>query len=74
MWKIVVWNQNGTVSPEPTQFFYGGSLTCFERLSFQVQIEMKQTPFTGTKLDTVHTGGNTYQQKNYRWKTSVQTS
>ena len=38
-----------------TSFFF----THFDRLRFQVQIEMKQTPFT--KMNTEHTGVFTYQ-------------
>ena len=46
------------------QYFYNGSFICFDRLSFQVQNEKNQTPFTLNKLNTVHNGVFTYQPNN----------
>ena len=53
-------NFSGTNIAELKQSFYNGSFKYFGRMGFQVQIEKKQTPFTVTKLNTVHTGVFTY--------------
>ena len=55
---------------ESNQYSYNGSFTFFDRLSFWVQIEKKQTPSTVFKLNTVHTGVFTYQPKFYDCNTS----
>ena len=34
-------------------------------MNFQVEIEKNQTPYTVTKLNTVHTGVFTFQQNKY---------
>ena len=49
-------NLNGTDSAKVNQFSCKGSITFSDRLSFCVQIEKKQTQFSVTKLNTVHTG------------------
>ena len=65
--KVVIRNLNGTDSTELNQYSYNDSVTHSDRLSFQVQIEKNQTPFTVTNLYTVHTGVFNYQPKNYDW-------
>ena len=62
--KNFVRNLNGTDNAELNQYSQNGSFTYFDRLSFQVQINKKQTSFTVTKLNTLHTGVFTYRQKN----------
>ena len=56
------------------QYSYRGSFTYFDTLGFQVEIEKKQTPFTITKLNTVHTGVFTYQPAKYEWITGLSNS
>ena len=63
-----------TDSVELNQFFYKGSFTYFDRLSFQVQIEKKQTLFAVTKQKIVQTGVFTYQPKICDWITSTDNS
>ena len=58
-------NPNGTDSAELNQNSNNGSFAYFDKLTFQAQIEKKQTPFTVTKLNTVHAGVFTYQPNNY---------
>ena len=50
----------GKDSLESNQYFYITSFGIFDRLSFQDQIEKKQTLFTATKLNTVHSGVCSY--------------
>ena len=64
-------NLNGTECPELNQYAYNGSFNDFDRLSFQVQIEKEEMPFTVTNLNTVHIGVFTYQPKHYDWITST---
>ena len=58
-------NFKSTDSVELNQYFYNGSFTYFDGLSFQVQIEKKQLPSTVTKLNTVQIGISTDQPSNY---------
>ena len=67
-------NLNVTDSTELYQCFYNGFFANSERLSFHVQIEKKQMPFTVIKLNTVHTGVFCYQPNNYDWITSTKNS
>ena len=46
--KKPIRNLSATVSVELNQYSYNGSFSYFEGLSFQVQIEKKQRPFTLT--------------------------
>ena len=61
----IIQNLNGTDSPELNKYFYYGSFACSERLSCQIQIEMKQVPFTPIKVNTVGNGLFTYQPNIY---------
>ena len=61
-------------SAELNYYSYNGSVTFFDTLSFQVQNGRKHTPFTLTKLNTVHTGVLPYQSKNYEWIASTANS
>ena len=70
--KTSIQNPNGTDSTELNQHFYNSSLNYFDRLSFQVQIEKKQTSFTVTNLNTVLIGVFNYQTNNYDWNTSIE--
>ena len=63
--KNVIRNLNVMDSAELNKYSCNGSFTYFDRLSFQVQIEKKQTPFSVTKLNTVHTGVFTHQPNKY---------
>ena len=45
------------------------AVTSFEKLSFQIQVEKKQTPFTVSKLNTLHKGVFTDQSINDGWIT-----
>ena len=67
-------NLNGTDSAKLNQFFYNASLTYSDRLSFQVEIEKRQWPFTVTKKNTVYTGLFTYQPMKYEWITGTSNS
>ena len=66
-------NLNGLDSAEINQYSNKGAFTFFDRLTFEVQIEKRQTPFTVINLNTVNTGVFTYQPKNYDWITSTET-
>ena len=48
-WKFYQ-NLQGKYSAELNYYSINGSFTHFDRISFQVQIEKKQTPLTETKL------------------------
>ena len=72
--ESIIQNLNGTDSAKLNQNSYNGFSTHFERMSFQVQTEMKQPPFTVTKKNTVHTGVFTRQPKNYDWINSTANS
>ena len=72
--KGIIRNLDGTDSAELNQFSYNGSFIYFDRLSFQVEIEEEQTPFTVTKMNTVQTGVLTYQLNIYDWITSIANS
>ena len=47
--RIFIQNLSSTDSTEVNKVSYNGSLTLFDRLSFRVRIESKQTPFNVTK-------------------------
>ena len=64
--KNDIQNLNGTVSLELNQQLQNGFSTFFVGLSSQIRIERKETPFSVTKLITVHMGVFTYQPKNYK--------
>ena len=61
----IIQNVKGTDSPELNEYSYYGSFTYSEKLSFQIEIEMKQVPFTPIKLNTVGNGVFTYQPNIY---------
>ena len=69
--KKTIRNHNGTDSAELNQYACNGSFSYFDRLSFQLQIEKKQTPFTVTNLNTAHTGVFTYQPDECDWITGT---
>ena len=72
--KIINRNPNGTESANIHQFYCNGSVTCFDRLSSQVQVEKKQTFFTVAKLYTVDVGVFVGQPNNYDSITNTETS
>ena len=51
---------NGIFSAETNLIFFG-SFRTFDRSSFLVEIEKKESSYTVNKLNTVHTGVFTYQ-------------
>ena len=63
--KHCVQEPNGTDIAELNQNSYNGSSTNFDRLSFQIQVEKIQTPFTVTKLNTIQNGAFSYQPSKY---------
>ena len=65
---------NGTGSAELGQFSPKSSITYFDTLSFQVQIEKKRRLSSVTKFNTVHTGVITYQPSKIDWITSTASS
>ena len=62
------------IALEKNQFSYNGSSNHFDELSFPVQIEKKQTPFTVTNTNTIDNGVFTNQANNYDWITSTANS
>ena len=54
--KNVIQNFNETDIPQLNQLSFNGSFTFLDRLSFQVQIDKKQTAFTVGKFTTAHNG------------------
>ena len=65
---------NGTDSAEINHYSHYSSSYYFDRLSFQVEIEKKQTPFLVTILNTVHTAVFTNQPNSYDWINSIANS
>ena len=72
--KKTIRNPNGTDSAEMNQNSHNGSLIYFDRLSFYVQMEKKQNPFSVIKLNTKHADVFTYQTINYVWITDPKNS
>ena len=65
--KKPIRNLKRTDRAERKQPTYNGSFSYFDRLTFQVGNEQKQTISLVTKLITVHTGVFTYQPKIIHW-------
>ena len=72
--ESIIHNFNAIESLELNENCYNGSVTYFDRQSFQVQIEEKQTPFTANKLNNVNNGVFTYQPNDYELITSTENS
>ena len=69
----VILNTKRTDSAELNQCTSNDSLT-FLHLSFQVQIEKKQTAIPVTKLKIEHIGVFAYQPSRYEWMTGPENS
>ena len=65
--ETIVRNLVVTDTAELNQTSYNSFFNYFDRLSFQVQIEQKKTPFTVAKLNIVDTGVFTHQPSKYDW-------
>ena len=73
--KNIIRNLIGTDNPDlKKKQFDNGSFTCFDRLSFQVQIGERPNPFTVTKLKIVLNGVFTLQLIIYDWISRPKTS
>ena len=72
--RKIIRTLNGAGSAKLNQYSYKYFFPYFHRLSFQVQIEKKQTPPIVTKFNIVHTGVFTYQPIIYDWITSFASS